>query len=183
LEASGSAINRLIQEGHAVETSAPRAPCKTPCTQPTSGRKLCHAWIDGSFREVAGFGRNITGDDKGEGPSIAEGLRNIGSQQTAIGAELAAIEQAISWFLGPDREWQHMTIRSDLTSVISRVGHTEAGPGKAIARNTRRMVYGLRGGTVYLELVESQEGTPGDERADVLGGKAAGRPGSLRSCR
>jgi hypothetical protein len=36
-------------------------------------------------------------------PPIAQGHRNIGSQQTAFDAELAAIEQAISWFLLVDK--------------------------------------------------------------------------------
>jgi hypothetical protein len=52
----------------------------------------CHAWTDGSFREAAGFGWIVTEDDKGEGDCIAKGARNIGSQQTAFDAELAAID-------------------------------------------------------------------------------------------
>jgi hypothetical protein len=35
----------------------------------------------------------VSEDDKGEGPPITQGSRNIGSQQTAFDAELAAIEK------------------------------------------------------------------------------------------
>jgi hypothetical protein len=55
-------------------------------------REVCHAWTDGSFREAAGVGWLITKDSKGEGPVIAEGARNLGGQQTAFDAEVAAIE-------------------------------------------------------------------------------------------
>jgi hypothetical protein len=48
----------------------------------------------------------ITDDNQGAGPSIAKGCRDLGSEQTAFDAELAAIEQAISWFTGPERGWQ-----------------------------------------------------------------------------
>jgi ribonuclease HI len=176
-EATGSGGNRLIKEGRAVETSAPRARLKTPWTQPRSGRKLCHAWTDGSFKEAAGFGWIVTRDDKGGGPSVAEGLRNIGSQQTAFDAELAAIERVISWFVEPGSEWQHMTIHSDSTSAIARAGHTGAGLGQEVARNIRRMVCGMRGRSVNLVWVKGHEGTPGNEKSDVFAGKAAEKPG------
>jgi hypothetical protein len=80
-----------------------------------------------SVREADGSAWIITGYGKGGGPTIAEGIRNIGSQQTAFDAEPAAIQQAISWFLGRGPEWQHMATHSDSTSAIARVGHTGAG--------------------------------------------------------
>jgi hypothetical protein len=49
----------------------------------------------------------VPGGRRSEGPSITQGARNIGSQQTAFDAELAAIEQAISRF--QESEQQHMT--------------------------------------------------------------------------
>jgi ribonuclease HI len=176
-EASGGSKNRLIKEGRTVEISTPRARLRTPWTQPRTGRKSCHAWTDGSFQEAAGSGWIITGDDKGGSPTVAEGLRNIGSQQTTFDAELAAIEQAVPWFLGSGQGWQHMTIHSDSTSAIARAGHTGVGPGQKVACNIRRIVCELRSRTIDLVWVKGHEGTPGNEKADVLAAKAAEKPG------
>jgi ribonuclease HI len=178
-EASGGSQDRLIKEGRSVERSTLRARLKTPWAEPTPGRRLCHAWTDGSFREAAGFGWVITEDNKGEGPTVADGLRNIGSQQTAFDAELAAIEKAISWFTEarPGQGWQHMTIHSDSTSAIARAGHTGAGPGQTVACNIWKMVRSLRNRSVNIVWVKGHEGTTGNEKADTLAGIAAEKPG------
>jgi ribonuclease HI len=106
--------------------------------------------------------------------------RNIGDQQTTFDAELAAIERVIDWFQGAGQ--QHMTVHSDSTSAIARAGHTGAGPGQSVARNMRNMVCSLRnrGKTVDLVWVKGHEATPGNEKADVLAGKAAEKAGYSR---
>jgi hypothetical protein len=49
---------------------------------------------------------------------LAQGSRNLGSQQTAFDAEMKAIEQVVEWFQGADQ--RHMTIHSDSTSAIAK---------------------------------------------------------------
>jgi ribonuclease HI len=68
-----------------------------------------------------------------------------------------------------------MTIHSDFTGAIARAGHTGAGPGQGSAQNIRNTVCYLRsrGRTVDLVWAKGHEGTPGNEKADVLAGKAA----------
>jgi hypothetical protein len=72
-----------------------------------------------------------------------------------------------------------MVIHSDSTSAIARAGHTGAGPGQTTARKIRNMVCDLRRHrrTVSLVWAKGHEGTPGNERADTLAGKAAEKPG------
>jgi hypothetical protein len=72
-----------------------------------------------------------------------------------------------------------MDIHSDSTSAIARAGHTGAGPGQAVARSIRNMVCELRHHrrTVNLVWVKGHEGTPGNEKADSLVGKAAEKLG------
>jgi hypothetical protein len=152
--AGASDNNQLIKEGRQVETSSPRVRLKTPWSKAkaragTGGQleHTCHAWTDGSYREAAGLGWLITEDQKGEGPDIAQGTRNLGGQQTAFDAELSAIEQAVRWFLAQGRNlpYQHMVVHSDSTSAIARASHTGAGPGQTTARNVRNLVCEIRG--------------------------------------
>jgi hypothetical protein len=123
----GSPRPQIIKEGRKVEESKPRLRHKTPWSPAGRTGENCHAWTDGSFRETAGLGWIITRDDKGAGPPITEGARNIGGQQTAFDAEVAAIEQVLAWF--QKSVFSHITIHSDSTSAIVRAGHTGAGLG------------------------------------------------------
>jgi hypothetical protein len=72
-----------------------------------------------------------------------------------------------------------MVVHSDSTSAIARASHTGAGPGQTTARNVRNMVCEIRGQgkTVDLVWVKGHQGTPGNEKADVLAGKAASKIG------
>jgi hypothetical protein len=75
-----------------------------------------------------------------------------------------------------------MTVHSDSTSAIARAGHTGAGPGQNAAPSIRNIVCNLwgRDKTVNLVWVKRQEGTPGNEEADALAGRAAEKPGYSR---
>jgi len=88
--------------------------------------------------------------------------------------EVAAIEQVLGWFLRLSTH-RHMTIRSDSTSAIARAQHEGAGPGQGRAVNIQSLVRACRraGKTTDIVWVKGYEGTPGNERADVLAGKAA----------
>jgi ribonuclease HI len=159
-----------------METCAPRVRLKTPWTRPTE-RIGIHAWTDGSYRKAASLGWVITQDDKGEGPPLAQGARNLGDQQTAFDGEVKAIKQVVDWFQGVDQ--RHMTIHSDSTSAIARASHTATGPGQRIARNIRNMVCKMKshGKTLSLVWVKGHQGTPGNEKADILAGCAAEKAG------
>jgi ribonuclease HI len=131
--------------------------------------------LDG--RLVSRSGWVIRQDAKGEGPAITQGARNLGSQETAFDAEVAAIEQVIAWFHGASQ--RHMLIHSDSTSAIARATHTGAGPGQTRARNIRNMICEVRhqGKTADLIWVKGHQSTPGNERADALAGRAAEKMG------
>jgi ribonuclease HI len=124
----------------------------------------------------------VTQDEKGEGLAVAQGARNLGGQQTAFDAEVAAIEQAIMWFYGAEQ--CHMVVHSDSTSAITRASHTGAGPGQSMARHIPNMVHELRsrGEAVDLVWVKGHQGTPSNERADTLAGQAAGKAGTQGPC-
>jgi hypothetical protein len=80
----------------------------------------------------------ITGDDIGEGPTISQGARTLGTRQKAFDAEVAAIEEAVKWF--GSSPYLHLTIHSGSTSAIVRAGHSSAGPGQQLAKRIQSMV-------------------------------------------
>jgi ribonuclease HI len=72
-----------------------------------------------------------------------------------------------------------MTVHSDSTSAVARAGHTGAGPSQSVARSIRNMVCSLRGQgkTIDLVWVKRHQGTPGNEKADALAGRATEKEG------
>jgi hypothetical protein len=70
-----------------------------------------------------------------------------------------------------------LVIHSGITRAIARAGHSAAGPGQEYAVRIQRWVTALnrasRKRTVHLVWLKGQAGTPGNERADALAGKAA----------
>jgi ribonuclease HI len=174
LEASDN--GRLVREGENIEKISPLPRRPTPWTTRSPDIQnidVCHAWTDGSFRKSAGLGSVITGDDTGAGPTITQGARTLGTKQTAFDAEVAAIEEAWKWF--GSSPYLHLIIHSDSTSAIARAGHIAAGPGQQTAKRIQRMVARLpqQYQTAEITWVKGHAGTPGNEKADALAGKAA----------
>jgi len=115
---------------------------------------------------------------------FTEGARNIGDQQTNRPPSTrrpAVIEQVLERFLRKSNS-HHMTIRSDSASAIARAGHVGAGPGQSRAINIRSLMHECRtrGKTADIAWVKG-EGTPGNERADVLAGKSRRESRLLKS--
>jgi hypothetical protein len=82
-----------------------------------------HAWTNGSFRESAGARWLVTRDAEGRGPALTEGMKVLGTEQTAFDAEVTAIEAVVRWMvqqvvLNPDFEFQHMAVHSDSTGAV-----------------------------------------------------------------
>jgi ribonuclease HI len=134
---------------------------------------VCNAWTDGSFLKSAGLGWTINEDDIGAGPTVTQGARTLGMKQTAFDAEVAAIGEALKWF--ESSPYLHIIIHSDSTSAIARAGNIGAGPGQPIARRIQDMVARLpqQYQTAEITSVKGHAGTPGNEKADALAGKAA----------
>jgi len=169
-----SGHNRLIKDGRRVEEVKPLPRRKTPWAASLARGRICHAWTDGSFCRSGGLGWVVTADSLGPSAALHEGARNIGGQQTAFDAEVAAIEQVLKWFLRRSTH-RHMTIHSDSTSAIARAQHEGVGPGQRRAINIQSLARACRraGKTTDIIWVKGHEGTPGNERADILVGKAA----------
>jgi hypothetical protein len=69
---------------------------------------------------------------KARAPAITQGVRNLGGQETAFDAGVAAIGQVITWFHRASQ--RHMVVHSDSMSAIARASHlaldqARVGPG------------------------------------------------------
>jgi len=62
---------------------------------PETSERTIHARADGSFQESAGAGWLVTRDAEGRGPALTQAMKVIGTEQTAFGAEVVAIEAVV----------------------------------------------------------------------------------------
>jgi ribonuclease HI len=172
-----SGHGRRVKEGQQLERVKRQPRDRTPWASPESPREAVHAWSDGSIRKSAGMGWVVTRDSTGEGEAVAQDHRSLGPIQTAYDAEVSAIEGAIFWFLHNRNGGSSLVVRSDSTSAFARMGHRGGGPGQEHAVRVQGRVTALSGATrkrtVDLVWVKGHAGTPGNERADQLTGRAA----------
>jgi len=94
---SATTHGKLLREGQNIERSIPELRQRTPWSDPLTAGGVCHAWTDGSLRQSAGFGWLITLDDTGTGTAVAHGTKTLGNKQTALDAEVGAIEAVVRW--------------------------------------------------------------------------------------
>jgi len=100
----------------------------------------------------------------------------------AFDAEVDAILAVTRWY--QSTHYQDLIIHSDSTSTIARASHTGAGPGQDQAISIHDSVSSLlqNGQTTTITWVKEHAGTPGNERADALAGKAAERKAWAKTC-